>query len=67
MARRFVICEINENYLENVKKQMKEQKMPMPKDDSNLTIAHNPVGVIDIENLDCDCKNCKILFKPTKE
>ena len=55
--KRLVICEINEEYLENVKKQMEEQKMPLPKDDSNITIAHKPLAVVD-SDLNCECNVC---------
>ena len=58
MSRKLVICEINEVYLENVKEQMKKQKMPMPKDDSQITIAHKPIMIIDSKDLGCDCKVC---------
>ncbi|MBI2542583.1 MAG: hypothetical protein HYW24_00125 [Candidatus Aenigmarchaeota archaeon] len=58
MKKRFVICEINEEYLEKVKKQMKNQKMPLPKDDMNITIAHKPLVSIQSDDL-CDCKLCR--------
>ncbi len=58
MPEKFVVCRVNENYLKNVKKQMKEQKMPLPKDDGNITIAHNPVATFSSEDL-CDCNVCK--------
>ena len=56
---KLVICEINENYLKNVKKQMKKQNMPMPKDDMNITIAHKPIVTFDYENIECECNVCK--------
>ena len=55
--KRLVICEINEEYLKNVKKQMEEQKMPLPKDDSNITIAHKPLTAVDFD-IKCECKLC---------
>lgn len=55
--KRLVICEINEGYLKNVKKQMEEQKMILPKDDSNITIAHKPLAVVD-SDLNCGCDVC---------
>ncbi len=58
MGKKIVICEINENYLKNVKKQMKEQNMPMPKDDSHITIAHKPVTTFDYD-VECECSICK--------
>ena len=58
MSRRLVICEINESYLKNVKEQMEKQKMPVPKDDSSITIAHKPLSDIDTREL-CDCDVCK--------
>lgn len=62
MSKTLVICEINENYLKNVKKQMTEQKLPMPKDDVNITIAHKPLTKIEVEKVNCNCKVCnKIL------
>lgn len=59
MKRKLVLCEINENYLKNVKEQMKKQNMPMPKDDSNITIAHKPITTLEVEKLDCECEVCK--------
>lgn len=53
-----VICEINENYLKNVKEQMKKQNMPMPKDDSQITIAHKPITTIEAKELNCNCEIC---------
>lgn len=61
MTRRLVICEINENYLENVKEQMKKQNMPMPKDDYGITIAHKPITTIEVGKLNCVCEVCKKL------
>lgn len=61
MSKKLVICEINEAYLKNVKEQMKKQKMPVPKDDSQITIAHKPLITIDSKDLNCDCKVCKKL------
>jgi len=58
MGKKLVICEINESYLKNVKEQMKKQNMPMPKDDSHITIAHKPLASIDMEEL-CNCDVCK--------
>lgn len=58
-----MICEINENYLKNVKGQMKKQKMPMPKDDRQITIAHKPLMKIEQNDVDCDCKVCKKLLE----
>ena len=63
MSRKLVICEINENYLKNVKEQMKKQNMPMPKDDSQITITHKPLVSIEPKDLDCNCKVCKELLK----
>ncbi len=60
---KLVICEINESYLKNVKEQMKRQKMPMPKDDSQITVAHKPIVVIDSKNLECECKVCKRIIQ----
>lgn len=55
--KKLVICEINEEYLKNVKAQMEKQKMPLPKDDDQITIAHKPV--INIEDKDlCYCSLC---------
>ncbi|MBI2084435.1 MAG: hypothetical protein HYT70_02385 [Candidatus Aenigmarchaeota archaeon] len=54
---KFVVCEVNEEYLGKVKEQMKKQKMPLPKDDSQITIAHKPVATISTDEL-CDCKVC---------
>lgn len=59
--KRFVICEINEKYLKNVKRQMKNQGLPLPKDDSHITITHKPVVTIDLKNLNCDCEICKLV------
>ena len=59
MTRRLVICEINENYLKNVKEQMKKQNMPMPKDDSGITIAHKPITTIQVKEPNCNCELCK--------
>jgi len=59
--KKLVLCEINENYLKNVKKQMKEQNMPMPKDDSHITIAHKPLSVINVEKLNCKCSLCSLV------
>lgn len=56
--KKLVICEINENYLENVKKQMKKQEMPLPKDDSQITIAHKPLATVEAEP-NCKCHVCK--------
>ena len=61
MGKKLVICEINENYLKNVKEQMKKQNMPIPKDDSQITIAHKPIKTIEIEKLNCNCEVCKEL------
>ena len=58
MARRFVICQVNEHYLKNVKEQMKKQKMPLPKDDTQITIAHKPITSISSDEL-CNCAVCK--------
>lgn len=58
MVKRLVICEINETYLKNVKNQMEKQKMPMPKDDSQITIAHKPISRISLDEL-CECKVCR--------
>ncbi|MBI2005227.1 MAG: hypothetical protein HYS80_00495 [Candidatus Aenigmarchaeota archaeon] len=58
--KKLVICEINETYLKNVKDQMKKQKMPIPKDDSQITIAHKPITTIDSKDL-CNCKVCSSL------
>ncbi len=58
--KRFVLCEINEGYMKKVKKQMIEQKLPMPKDDTNITVAHKPVREI-IMDSSCDCKVCAIV------
>ena len=55
---RFVICEINENYLKNVKEQMKKQNMPVPNNDTNITIAHKPLLTIEKE-IDCSCEICR--------
>ncbi len=59
MGKKLVICEINENYLKNVKDQMKKQNMPMPKDDFQITIAHKPLVVIDPKDVDCKCIVCQ--------
>ena len=59
MPRKLVICEINENYLKNVKEQMEKQNMPMPKDDSQITIAHKPITTIEVKELNCKCDLCK--------
>ena len=56
--KKLVICEINEEYLKNVKEQMKKQNMPMPKDDSHITITHKPLAYIGVEEL-CECDVCK--------
>ena len=56
--KKLVICEINESYLKNVKEQMKKQNMPMPKDDSHITIAHKPLGEVELNNITCDCITC---------
>lgn len=61
MGKKLVICEINENYLKTVKEQMKKQNMPIPKDDSNITIAHKPITTIEAGRLNCDCEVCKKL------
>ena len=63
MNKKLVICEINEAYLKNVKEQMKKQKMPMPKNDSQITIAHKPLLTIEKENIKCNCEICGILKK----
>ncbi|MBI1978862.1 MAG: hypothetical protein HYS62_02235 [Candidatus Aenigmarchaeota archaeon] len=60
--RKLVVCEINETYLKNVKEQMKKQRMPIPEDDNQITIAHKPIAVIDSRDL-CDCKICKELLE----
>ena len=59
MGKMLVVCEINEEYLKNVKEQMKKQNMPMPKDDSQITIAHKPVTTFDYDNIECECGVCK--------
>jgi len=56
--RKLVICEINEAYLKNVKDQMKKQSMPLPKDDSHITIVHKPVTTFDYD-IKCECNICK--------
>ena len=61
MVRKLVICEINENYLKNVKEQMKKQKMPLPNDDNQITIAHKPITAIDVKELNCKCEVCSRL------
>jgi len=61
MGKKFVVCEINENYLKNVKEQMKKQNMPLPQDDCNITIAHKPLIEVGSEDLNCDCKVCSSL------
>lgn len=63
MHKKLVICEINETYLKSVKDQMKKQNMPIPKDDSQITIAHKPITVINIENLSCNCEVCQQIRK----
>ncbi len=60
ISRKLVVCEINQEYLKKVKKQMSEQKMPVPKDDMHITISHKPLTIIEIES-GCDCKVCKKL------
>ncbi len=61
MPRKLVICEINESYLKNVKEQMKKQKMPVPKDSSQITIAHKPLVKIEPKDLECSCRVCSSL------
>lgn len=61
MSRKLVLCEINESYLKNVKEQMKKQKMPIPKDDSGITIAHRPLTTIEVGKSNCACEVCKKL------
>ena len=60
MSKRLVICEINEEYLKKVKRQMKQQKLPMPKDQSHITVAHKPIFSIEISP-DCECKTCQLI------
>lgn len=59
--RKLVICEINESYIKSVKEQMEKQNIPLPKDDSQVTIAHKPVKIIEVEKLNCTCEVCKKL------
>ncbi|MEM5805840.1 MAG: hypothetical protein QXM85_01430 [Candidatus Aenigmatarchaeota archaeon] len=59
MNRKIMICTINEEYLNNVKKQMIKQKIPLPKDDGQITIAHKLITTIEVKKLNCDCKVCK--------
>ncbi|MBI2545037.1 MAG: hypothetical protein HYW22_00340 [Candidatus Aenigmarchaeota archaeon] len=61
MSKRFVVCEVNESYLKNVKDQMARQNMPMPEDDCNITIAHRPIIEIDSDDLKCNCEVCSSL------
>ena len=59
MVRKLVICEINETYLKNVKEQMKKQNMPIPKNDSNITIAHKPITTVEVKESNCTCEVCR--------
>lgn len=58
MGKKLIICEINEEYLKTVKKQMKKQNMPMP-NDYQITIAHKPVAAIEVKEPNCNCEVCR--------
>lgn len=62
VGKKFVICEINAEYLKNIKSQMKKQKLPMPKNDANITLSHKPVAEIDLIDR-CPCNVCTIIKK----
>lgn len=55
--KRLVLCELNESYLERIKKQMRERKLPVPKSDIGITVSHVPLYEINQKDL-CDCKVC---------